>query len=387
MNNAVSVVDNKILFNNKDFTNVTRYVCPVSVNYVVRELANIRVLKKNGGFDVKKEYVKFAETFKTKPSTVVRIINSLIWKNYYYGVPEKLRPTTIVHRGKKVFIDTSVVDFLRSDIGLQIVNDEHCSNIAPICIHFKKSTTECKTVFGKGLWKVLCKNSFRKNLLLCRTGQLLDINTSKKYTKDIPSVFLEKLGCVTDRNIDFFNWWKLHCYKKHKLNKREMKLLHEYYYDSLEMNRITDSNYNINCLSLEELKQVHIELINKHRLLKVKTVKTFSNSNMIGNFEYLDNVANIEWKVKQVPTNIELLNEGADMKHCVGSYTRKCEIGNYIVLSIMAYKDDILVSRSTMGIEKNKNNWSIEQHYGKGNSPVKLFNTELENIILKKLNH
>ena len=71
----------------------------------------------------------------------------------------------------------------------------------------------------------------------------------------------------------------------------------------------------------------------------------------------------------------QVRDEGSKMNHCVGSYTRECADGKYIVYSVVS-EDGV---RSTLGIrvnklyadtDKPKFKFTVEQHYRSHNRDI-----------------
>lgn len=70
--------------------------------------------------------------------------------------------------------------------------------------------------------------------------------------------------------------------------------------------------------------------------------------------------------IKALKDSIGLATEGADMRHCVGTFDGYCHTGEYQVFALR----DADGRRSTLGLNYSRGKYSLSQHYGKHNSPI-----------------
>jgi hypothetical protein len=74
------------------------------------------------------------------------------------------------------------------------------------------------------------------------------------------------------------------------------------------------------------------------------------------------------WRVVPLTCSYEVALEGMAMKNCVAVYATQCLTGKYRLFSIRSTETGKRVA--TVGLEKNENNWDLEQVKGKCNKNV-----------------
>lgn len=229
-------------------------------------------------------------------------------------------------------------------------------NILPFVVHQLQNTQGLRKVYGKGLWKKLCKNSFSRNMLL--SGFLPDTVTMLEGVA-CPSSLIKIVGGSINHNFhvtSFIEWAKASRVVT-KVKARELQM----FSDVLDMQRKLQIKEAVP-LSIKGMKQYHKQLELKIHQLRYSKDKIGSVGKWKQTIEALPVVEG--WSVVVYDNRHDILEEGKAMHHCVASYAERVADRQYLVVSIR--KDG--ERHSTLGLRPVFDNgncaWAYDQHYG-----------------------
>lgn len=279
----------------------------------------------------------------------------------------------------------SLFDIIQNiDMLRQVLQDGN-KHVLPLCQTFNNNTHGLKQMFGKSLWKKLCKNSFTRNKKIAQHAIKFYRNSHGVHIVDI----VLRLNCLKYKHLASF-------FKGHRLgtnirnmgyfpnvdwcvawdwpkNQDEYHTLSNYAYDTAHMSRRvfgTDATRELDRVkTVDDLFELHdycVENINKGRKLIAPSESTFD---FVKNLE-LAGVARTygNYKLTIVETPKQLHELGKDQRHCVYSYSHHIGAGEYLVGTLSDSKGVC----ATIGwrIDDKYKLPALDQAYGKCNSKL-----------------
>lgn len=151
--------------------------------YKTKEIINLlltdgdRIAARNSGNCVKNTNTLFYKKVGITPSNLRKIVNAAVRERLIEGKEEIFNRYCFSKNGK---VNWGMVRLINARIDvIRQVREDGLNNVEPFAVYLGKSPSELKAVFGKGLWKKLCKNSMTKNKkiakYLCRFTSVADI--------------------------------------------------------------------------------------------------------------------------------------------------------------------------------------------------------------------
>ena len=273
-------------------------------------------------------------------------------------------------------------------------------NISPFIFYCQKNPKQLKETLGKANWKQICKNSFSRNKKLAQhmqsfyqyefvEGPANHIRLNFEKVKDLPSTAFDYyhepirtrplVVSAALRNMSVIKNKNDFRYKFHIIN------------DTYNMSRQIDGEeFNFNW----SLKKI----IEKHDKYK-KIIDARKHGD--GEFPYVGKITEYlsleNFEATLLKTGLEVAQEGREMYHCVGMYSKYCYAYERVVYSVtrngekystLSFRID---KKEQMDKEGNIYNtyreFRKDQHYKiqnfKVDNPIA---QQLESIILEKLN-
>lgn len=366
------------------------------------------------------EFKSFYKEFHVTCERVARIVRAFVYKTH--GLPLK-KWSGLFHGGVTGFSD----NFIKMMEHVWQADSDGNNNITPLMVYMSMTPDELKRVLGKGLWKSLCKNTYSRNLKLCKAlpsrvvGFDLTHNceTVKSYLREgnkAPTTLIS--GVVIGRSeygdAGFHTRtalpWFLNVAKSQKANgipyKKTLSNIWKRQ-DCGEMS-LRSMIYDTRRLQAEVQVALQIEIpeINPnwsvrrmkehHDMLMVRSIEarhmgTLMENEKWGNMMSADvsdlyketsGVFNFyEWKI--LTTYKGITQEGVEQHHCVGAYAKDALNGTYTVVSIHGGG-----KRSTLGLNRDKNSGRVrlQQHYMACNKAVTEDLVEVAEKVVLKIN-
>lgn len=263
---------------------------------------------------------------------------------------------------------------------LDQVKKDGIYHIAPFIVESNSTPEELKKSFGKGKWKKLTKNSFTRNKLIVSNRNFIQ---DEDILEDIPTSII--------KNLPLFHK-EILLYVKNNLkgkwtNKSEINYVATLVLDTQRMATQLNRDFSFNW-SIGKMEEEHDRMITINRNNFYNQINSNASSNepvpYYDHFEKL-NLTKIEkdgYTAVLLKTPFDYTKEGAEMNHCVGGYGSIAKNGTYAVYSITNPE----LRRSTLGMYKNPNGVTIQQHYGPHNTEVDKGTEEFAHYLEKFIN-
>ena len=329
-------------------------------------------------YPLKDAYSTLTKEMGVTPSTMEKIA----WASFYDQIiaPNKdLMSRYAFRRGGYSF---KTIDRVLNGKGIleQAIKDGQW-NIMPILVATGKSPQELKKIFGKGLWKSLCKNSHYRNKMIADCGGF-----SRTYGKTAGYGLVEEFQKFkTCRFPQVSAIRELSSYYTDEVRREMFK--HVFKYPSTHIERLggkTTYTFLRDTIfmgldlgedipkdvfsSRERLFEVHNEYAQRRRTIQAEFYKKSNEFNLSGS-KYPKEFKAGEAIAKLIQTHEELEQEGKKQHHCVGSYASFVKSGNYLVYHLHDGKES-----ATLGIriqEEGNQKFVEDQIYAACNQPVK----------------
>lgn len=246
-------------------------------------------------------------------------------------------------------------------------------NLLPILVHEQKSPEQIKHLYGKGLWKRICKNSFTRNKLIVEGVTVRGMTSveSISYRNTLRSSLLY-LHVDNKEQAQVMNTVCAGKYGDTGYCNRNMRLVRD-------TQRLVGERFSTKW-SLDKIKQEHdatIDEINARRN-RIEETKQYEFPK-----HFPLSVQDGDLSAKLITSSDDLYQEGKTMHHCVSCYHSSVVGGDYCVYSIC--KQD--KRYSTVGYRKQNDVWRMDQHYMACNKQVEdIHATTLAEAIAHEMN-
>lgn len=297
-------------------------------------------------------FVAFTMSYPKELRSLVARDNEIC--NYYRSrLQTQLEPDGRAH----IFLPERVAEAL----------EDNCKNVLPLIIALNRSTKELKELFGKGLWKSLCKNSFTRNMYLGYLAKLYwSFNACNSRTiqslQYAPSTLLKSTilydlrrwfqGTVRDASSEIrcVILQSVIAWVVNNNNRSLTKFVRDYgpelhiLLDTFNMLPVLVSPTEI--LKISKMDRVQLRLFHDNLAVKARTgyYETVNFPSSLPDDFTVDGIS-----VSFIRDTKRLAEEGASMHHCVASYAKRCVSGEYIVVSLISNS-----GRSTLGLCKRQ---------------------------------
>jgi len=295
----------------------------------------------------------FTEQYNITPSKFAALCKAVHYK--YYISPVKEWVGKYGFTAYKKYPDAQkVVAILKVKDKLEQAKKDGIENIAPFIIKTGKSPHEMKKQLGKGLWKKLTHNSASRNKLIVqrtRYGSTIEALQSMSSTALKLNVKDEILAL---RDIP----WKQLVGGKTKVKTIAM-YINDYY--RMQGQSGLPVSRELKWSTAKELHDTAIRAYNERRQLTY--IQDFSIPAMVPREAKLDG-----YTLTLLTSGLQVVDEGREMHHCVGSYARDIAEGRYLVYKVEGEE------RATLGIsishESGAPAYQYQQCYKKCNESV-----------------
>lgn len=323
------------------------YYTPVFTVKTVCGLMGIR------GSSPKTRNKAFTEQYNITPRKFAALCKAVHYK--YYISPVKEWVGKYGFTAYKKYPDAQkVVAILRVKDKLEQAKKDGIENIAPLIIKTGNSPHEMKKQLGKGLWKKLAHNSASRNKLIVqrtRYGSTIEALQSMSSTALKLYVSDEMLAL---RDIP----WKDVVGGKIDV-KRIAIYINDYYQMQNQMG--LPVSRELKWSTARSLHDESVRLYNERK--RLSSIRDFNIPPTI-----LREFKRDEIIFSLLTSGQQVIDEGREMYHCVGSYTRSVANGGYLVYKVEGEE------RATLGItisyEGGKADYMYQQCYKKCNEQV-----------------
>lgn len=318
---------------------------------------------------IRNGYKDFTATYGVTPTRVVKIFNAAVFKSAIIPYKEYF---SLFYRRKSINPEQFTKVAKNLELLDQAIKDGQ-RNILPLILDQGLPPHKLKSVFGKGTWKKLTKNSFHRNKLLVNC-------------KDIPEVMNYD---STALKIAYKHWglkpsahhWLKHVvgvpYSKHIESDASMKLTT--YSDTKDMAARLQLPFNEKW-SLLKMDEKHAEYsrLQQHLAEQHRIVRDKDCAERLVKLKAIDLSTfykQTTWEKDGVTATIlttyeRIVEEGSEMHHCVSGYAEHCLNKDYVVVSLTdGTIRTTLGAHTDLGIDSSYR-FSENQHYGKCNSRV-----------------
>lgn len=326
----------------------------------------------------------FTQKYGITPNNLKRCVNAAMCSVWTKGIDHLVKRYAFTANGKLNHMMVQQI-WEHMDI-VQQAEKDRLENILPFVVFYGKNPQELKEIFGKSLWKQLCKNSMTRNLYLAKYasrqtryvggGLRQLVSVGNKF----PSYAIKAGGnwCLDWSEESLWIW-------ESGLVETKGKVKHiprgsywmNCYRDTKRMALSLGKTFN-DKWTPEKMESKHQEYVRAINALKYSSTPF----NHLKSFP-VDNLTHGCFTATLCKSPLLVREEGDAMHHCVGSYADLVAQGKYLVYSIR--KGDN--RSSTLGIRVDGDKYTFNQHYGHCNAPV---NDEdeikLSATILKQLN-
>lgn len=305
----------------------------------------------------KSYYKTFSEIYHVTPSQFVRTLNAIMYKVWVHPVKRWYLKYAFVRGGRIHYPLLNKIHLHRALI--EQVEKDGLDHLTPLVLFTGKSVQELRKECGKSLWKTLCKNSRTRNHLIALHIEMEGNYRGDSFVEQLRSACRFPSGYLKTQNsdVDAAAWWAFNvCEGVYRGNGGLLMREADLYADTERMAAELGASFNPQW-SQRKMKERHDEYAAKHRS-KEFSPEPFCESKTI--------VLQGGYVAKLLNSPLAMADEGAAMGHCVAYYSRQCASGSYAVFSIT--KDG--ERESTLGLEKDKNRWGIQQHVTRFNGPI-----------------
>lgn len=318
------------------------------------------------------------------PSAFAKMMNALQYKYLILPQSEWVKKYAY-NRGK--ISENKYKSVVRMKEHLEQAKKDGIENIIPFIVKYEMTPHELKKYMGKGLWKSLCKNSHYKNYLIAEK----DIKMRAAAGQSIPQSTTALRYGVEDsflamRDIKWKDvptkgraWW-LQCLQR---NARD------YFRMQDEMG-----------IPAEEMKWSNIDQLHNNAIRVYRERQRLSAYGEFNLPQYIPREFTEDGYVfTLLTTGQEVVDEGVEMHHCVGSYAGMVAKGQYLVYRVHKLNEDGTEERATLGIADDyqfrggllatvmaEKKWVYNQCYGKHNSSQKQEMKNACHSLIRKIN-
>lgn len=382
------------------FTVEVEGIPPVEFN-VYNPPTTIKAVRDAFGFYGYQGNKEFTEKLTITPRNMISVI-----RGGYFNTVVKPMETVVkrfgIRRGGLNYFAIAKCE-RHKDLFEQVIKDNQ-KNLEPIIWDMAKNTKELKEIFGKSLWKKLCKNSRYKNAALVKSGfifkELVSETVSRHYTDDDKVAALKELNMVNGLTpaklhlyslvapkVWHYNYDARYAFKLFNVIK-DMKcpvskirkhrigsyILLDTFQSIKELGIEPDISKFDNIACLEHYHDELSEIANKRREEQYKKMK---EAEKVSYTEIIDYGFPVDYegygiKAKLLNTKQKVELEGRKMHHCVGSYRNRCYVKEYAVFHLTDGKEKV-----TLGLyaahnhtSSGKMKWGVSQMYGVCNKNV-----------------
>ena len=318
---------------------------------------------------IRNGYKYFTATYGVCPTRAVKIFNAAVFKNAIIPYKEYF---PLFYQSKSINPAQFIKVVKNAELLEQATKDGQ-KNILPLILNQELPPQELRSVFGKGVWKKLARNSFHRNKLLVNYN---DIQGVLNYD----SAAL-KIACKDWRHDPAVHHWLKHVvgvpYSKHRERDAIAKLIT--YTDTKDMAIRLQLPFNEKW-SLRKMDEKHTEYSRlQQRLAEQRRI--------VRDKDYAERLVKLKaidlsifykqttWEKDGVTATIlttyeRIVEEGSEMHHCVAGYAERCLNKDYVVVSLTdGTIRTTLGAHTDLGIDSSYR-FSENQHYGKCNSRV-----------------
>lgn len=269
----------------------------------------------------------------------------------------------------------------------QLLKD-NLEKLIPFCCVIGQSPEYCKTLFGKGLWKRICNLSPTKIGLVSNAVKMYFVYTNRAVIdskiKDLVDIListkhrvLRALNGVNahsfykTENLTMLKWYNKNFAYTMKMPNNSCGYWFNVYMDTERLARQTEQPFSVNW-NAERMKLKHDEYV------AVWNHKRNIERTVLLNTEYpcynplqsiLSEFNNKHYTITAFKTPFEMVEEGKDQKHCIGSYYLDMHHrNNTILFKLQDASND--KTYSCVQLSKSPNQWQINQHFKKHNADV-----------------
>lgn len=318
---------------------------------------------------IRNGYKCFTATYGVRPTRVVKIFNAAMFKNAILPYKEYF---PLFYQSKSIDPAQFIKVVKNAELLEQATKDGQ-KNILPLILTQELPPQKLKSVFGKGVWKKLTRNSFHRNKILVNYEDIQEV-------LNYDSTAL-KIGYKHWRPKPSAHHWLKHVvgvpYSKHNESDANMKLTT--YSDTKDMAARLQLPFNEKW-SLRKMDEKHAEysrlqqrLAEQRRIMRDKGyAKRLAKLKAIDLSTFYKQTT---WEKDGVTattltTYERIVEEGSEMHHCVAGYAERCLNKDYVVVSLTDG-----ATRTTLGVHADLGvdssyRFSENQHYGKCNSRV-----------------
>jgi len=352
----------------------------------------INSLGVDGGFgSIKNLYKTFTNTYGITPSNFKRVYNAKMLSMWVDPVKEHVQ--RFAYNSRRKVNDYIVHDIWKHKdlIDQAVLDGQH--NLIPFIIHTGKNPEQLKQMYGKSVWKQICKNSMTRNKLIIGSNRFwksTEHRDDSLVILSLPSYILKRGGNSVLSWDNSAQWLIDNRLINHKTNNMShASRWQNTYRDTKRMSTQVGKPFS-HSWTPDKLKAKHKEftkLIN----LKKYSPEPFPllSSFKVKQLEYKGYTATL------LDSPFLIRNEGEVMHHCVGGYSEAVAQGRYLVYAVT--KDG--EKTSTIGINiatvvdpsrlltNIKGKYSFRQHYGHCNKHIECPDEkEIAKRVIKQLN-
>lgn len=323
-------------------------------------------------------YQIVTEELGCSPSILMKVWDSTVYANSVLPYKHLINKYAKFNGAK--FSPYDIRDIIRNKELIEQAEKDGNSNIVPFIIRFGCSPKKIKELFGKGLWKQLCKNSLTHNKYL---SGVVDID-NKPFIKEIlllpktiwkskyfNSYFKQSIMHYPNLTIPFIintlnKGSKVKDYFDCDFCKNLDRDLHKFF-DTWSLAEQLDKkkpNPNWTPEKIHKMHEQYTKEINERKYSKdiIKHLEDVTVQEM-----FLKDETDT-FRAELLKSAYRVSEEGRMMHHCVGSYVDQVKNGSYLVYHITKNGEP----HSTLGINVRFSGeevgYRFSQHYGKCNS-------------------
>lgn len=316
--------------------------------------------------------------------SVAKIMPILQHTIYYHLVVPKMEVIKHVcfwkkaHTQKKIHVITNYKSIE------QVVKDGN-GRLLPLM--YKKNcydTKELKEFYGSGLWKYICSCKKNRISLIAKHKNMGD--AAWGYIHKIPTGLLDAASPVTyypniineKDSVKIIDWvGKNISYTKCNAHKL-ISLLRDTVVMSAELGKPVNFN-KLKGYGYEDIVTLHDNISFEHQKKQDEIQSKRMDLVLCSNYPY--EIVYEDVSATLLDTRRKLGSEGIEMHHCVSYYASYVERGEYLVYSVRGDGE-----KSTIGLQKGRDGWEIEQVRGVCNASVSEKHKMFALHVLKEIN-
>ena len=325
-------------------------------------------------------FKKFNEKFGITPSHFRKKLYALMLETWYDPVKKDAHKYCYTSRGIQPGLLNRLFEQKES---LEQCKKDGIQNIEPFVFYLNKSPKELRELFGKSLWKSLCKNSMTRNIYIAKLWGMVPFTRDEYHVKRVnimqkfPSYILKQGNKSIYRTFDEVDLWVYLTVGKQMSSSQELQMARNMALDTKRMAKQLDKHWSLEW-TYAKMCEKHEEY-SKAILARKYSSETFDH---LKDFKLKELVLG-EYTAILCESPLSIQQEGEAMHHCVGSYADSVAAQKYLVYSVR--KDG--KRSSTIGIFVRDDKYEFNQHYGHCNKHVKDANElEVRKLLIAKLN-